>query len=52
MNRQEGEAILQRLPYRRLVLELWAMLVLACAVGFIGPFGTFVRDRLTGRVVT
>ena len=28
------------------------MLVLACAVGFIGPFGTYVRDRLADRVVT
>ena len=28
------------------------MLVLACGVGFAGPFGTYVRDRLADRVGT
>jgi hypothetical protein len=35
---------------RRGLLELWAMLVLAMVVGFLGPFGTYQNDSFIYRV--
>lgn len=35
---------------RRGLLELWAMLVLAVVVGFLGPFGTYQNDPFVYRV--
>ena len=35
---------------RRTLLELWAIAILACVVGFLGPFGTYVRAGLVDRV--
>jgi hypothetical protein len=32
------------------LLELWAMLLLAGIIGFMGPFGTYMRDGLPGRI--
>ncbi|MFD2430629.1 hypothetical protein ACFSUK_26250 [Sphingobium scionense] len=32
------------------MLELWAMLLLAGIIGFMGPFGTYMRDGLPGRI--
>lgn len=34
---------------RRLLLELWAMLVLAAIVGFMGPFGTYTQAGIAAR---
>lgn len=45
-NGQEARAI----SLRRLILELWAMLVLAGVVGFMGPFGTWGEDALAVRI--
>ena len=39
------------IPARRILLELWAMLVLACIVGFMGPFGTYGHEGLVDRTV-
>jgi hypothetical protein len=36
---------------RRILLELWAMLVIASIVGFMGPFGTYAGHGLVDRVV-
>ncbi|MEW9856592.1 LytTR family DNA-binding domain-containing protein [Novosphingobium sp. M1R2S20] len=36
--------------FRRGLLELWAMFVLAVAVGFLGPFGTYHNDPFVYRV--
>ena len=36
---------------RRLLLELWAMLLLASIVGFMGPFGTYDDEGLVSRIV-
>lgn len=41
--------IADRLTFRRLVLELWAILVLACIVGFLGPFGTYLKADFVDR---
>jgi len=35
---------------RRLLLELWAILVLAALVGFLGPFGTYTQAPLASRI--
>jgi hypothetical protein len=35
---------------RRLLLELWAMFILALVVGFLGPFGTYLYDRFASRI--
>jgi hypothetical protein len=35
---------------RRALLELWAMFVIAAAVGFLGPFGTYLNSTLAERV--
>ncbi|MCI4590573.1 LytTR family transcriptional regulator [Sphingobium sp. BYY-5] len=35
---------------RRGILELWAMVVLAAIVGFLGPFGTYVEAEFPARV--
>lgn len=35
---------------RRLLLELWAMFILACVVGFLGPFGTYLYSGFTNRI--
>lgn len=50
VNWQGSKIIFRRLPYRHLVLEQWAMFVLACGVGWVGPFGTYVRHGLADRV--
>lgn len=39
------------MPARRILLELWAMLVLASIVGFMGPFGTYGHEGLVDRTV-
>lgn len=36
---------------RRLLLELWAILLLASAVGFMGPFGTYLNEGLVQRII-
>ncbi len=36
---------------RRILLELWAMLLLASVVGFLGPFGTYLNEGLVDRIV-
>lgn len=36
---------------RRILLELWAMLLLASAVGFMGPFGTYLNEGLVERII-
>jgi hypothetical protein len=33
------------------LLELWAMLLLASAIGFMGPFGTYMDEGLVERVI-
>lgn len=35
---------------RRVLLELWAMFVIAAAIGFLGPFGTYLDSTLAERV--
>jgi hypothetical protein len=35
---------------RRLLLEQWAIFLIACAAGFMGPFGTYLRGSLFYRV--
>jgi len=35
---------------RRPLLELWGMVVIACLVGFMGPFGTYAEGDLMERV--
>lgn len=35
---------------RRALLELWAMFVIAAAIGFLGPFGTYLDSTLAERV--
>lgn len=37
---------------RRLLLELWAIVVLAGIVGFLGPFGTFLMGDFLSRLYT
>lgn len=37
---------------RRLLIELWAMLVLAAVVGFLGPFGTYLEAPFPERVLS
>lgn len=39
------------IPLRLIVLELWAMLLLASAIGFMGPFGTYLAEGLVERIV-
>lgn len=36
--------------YSRLLLELWAMFMLACVAGFMGPFGTYDDGPFVARV--
>lgn len=36
---------------RRILLELWAMFIMACVVGFLGPFDTYGHDDFPGRAV-
>lgn len=36
--------------FRRALLELWAMIVVAAVVGFLGPFGTYLDGDLLSRV--
>lgn len=36
--------------YRRILLELWGMLVLACVTGFMGPFGTYSDGPVVTRI--
>lgn len=36
---------------RQLLLELWAVLLLASVVGFMGPFGTYNDEGLVSRIV-
>ncbi|MCJ2180834.1 LytTR family DNA-binding domain-containing protein [Novosphingobium album (ex Hu et al. 2023)] len=36
---------------RRLLLEFWAMFVLAAVVGFLGPFDTYEPTGLAGRIL-
>lgn len=36
---------------RQLLLELWAVLLLASIVGFMGPFGTYNDEGLVSRIV-
>lgn len=40
----------QPIRYRPILLELWAMFALACAVGFMGPFGTYRDGSLIERI--
>lgn len=35
---------------RRILLELWAIFLLACVVGAMGPFGTYLQDKLVDRI--
>lgn len=46
MNREEGDLN----SLRRVLLEVWAMLVLATTVGFMGPFGTYSTSGLAIRI--
>lgn len=39
------------MPVRRILLELWAMLLLASVIGFMGPFGTYADAGLIDRIV-
>jgi hypothetical protein len=39
------------ISFRRILLELWAMLLLASAVGFMGPFGTYLNEGLVERII-
>lgn len=36
---------------RRVLLELWAMSVIAAVVGFLGPFGTYLDSTVVERIV-
>lgn len=36
---------------RRALLELWAIFVIAAVVGFLGPFGSYLKDNLVNRIV-
>ncbi|HYD04986.1 MAG TPA: LytTR family DNA-binding domain-containing protein [Reyranella sp.] len=47
-----SQSISRSFSLRRLTLELWGVLVLACVVGFLGPFGTYGHARLADRVGT
>lgn len=46
MNREEEKLA----TLRRMLLELWAMLVLAGIVGFMGPFGTYTHAGIAARM--
>lgn len=36
--------------FRRGLLEIWAIFVIACVVAFLGPFGTFLMNDFLGRL--
>lgn len=40
-----------QISFRRILLELWAMFLLASAVGFMGPFGTYLNEGLVERII-
>lgn len=44
-------AMAMRNSIRQLLLELWAVLLLASIVGFMGPFGTYNDEGLVSRIV-
>lgn len=44
-------AMAMRKSIRQLLLELWAVLLLASIVGFMGPFGAYNDDGLVSRIV-
>ncbi|MGH6745365.1 LytTR family transcriptional regulator [Novosphingobium sp. PhB55] len=35
---------------RRILIEFWAMAIVAAIIGFLGPFGTYLEDDFMGRV--